>query len=145
MSAAFSFGSFGDITTILQLAWGLRNSLEEARDAAQQIPELIADIDGFTTVVMQVRVAVERRTEADDLRNAVMPSLQKCLVVLRSVRERIEKERRKFGRLGDPAWKAHWKKLAWSFLGGKEEVKKVGTQLEKEVATSQALLSASQW
>ncbi|EJD38024.1 hypothetical protein AURDEDRAFT_172904 [Auricularia subglabra TFB-10046 SS5] len=46
----FTFGSFGDLCTIMQLVWRVRAALNEATGASAEIRARIAEINSFSYV-----------------------------------------------------------------------------------------------
>lgn len=56
-AAAFTFGSFGDIVAVLQIAFEIRRTLVEA--ASQEIQALLGDIDSFLNVLQNARSRLE--------------------------------------------------------------------------------------
>jgi hypothetical protein len=54
MSAAFTFGSFGDIIALYQIAAELARALSSVRGSAAQYRELIKDLEGFTRILITV-------------------------------------------------------------------------------------------
>jgi hypothetical protein len=51
MSAAFTFGSIGDIIAICQIAWSLGKALSDSAEDYQNIKH---DLETFTQILMQV-------------------------------------------------------------------------------------------
>lgn len=54
MSAAFTFGSLGDIITISQLALQLARALDDARGSVGEYQALRKDLDTFAQILVQV-------------------------------------------------------------------------------------------
>jgi hypothetical protein len=58
MSAAFTFGSVGDIIGICQVVIQLSRALKSAMGASQEYQGLVDDLDLFAKTLMEVRTAV---------------------------------------------------------------------------------------
>ncbi|EJD47454.1 hypothetical protein AURDEDRAFT_183958 [Auricularia subglabra TFB-10046 SS5] len=56
---SFTFGSFGDIATLLQLAWNVRRTLHGAAEASEDIQDAIASVDSFTLALQSVKSTIE--------------------------------------------------------------------------------------
>lgn len=54
MSAAFTFGSLGDIIAICQIAWSLGKALTDSHGSAKDYQDLKQDLEVFAQVLMQV-------------------------------------------------------------------------------------------
>ncbi|KZV84393.1 hypothetical protein EXIGLDRAFT_700486 [Exidia glandulosa HHB12029] len=143
---AFTFGSFGDIVTILQLAWTIRQSLSETAGAVAQVQTLIADIDAFTCALQQIKSALDTRESVPaDLMNGIGHALESCFVLLRGVQERINSYNvRMTGAVGARALKRYWAVLGWEILGGRSKVEAMRTRLSEQVEVIQTLLAAAQ-
>ncbi len=55
MSAAFTFGSFGDIITLYQIAAELARALSSPRGSATKYRELIKELEDFAKILIMVR------------------------------------------------------------------------------------------
>ena len=55
----FTFGSFGDIITLIQLANAVRNSLSEARGSVADCEGLLIYLDGFSQSLEVVKTRLE--------------------------------------------------------------------------------------
>ena len=56
--ASFSFGSFGDIITVCQIAIEFRLALSSSRGSAKCYHDLKKELEGFVTVLRLVRHAL---------------------------------------------------------------------------------------
>jgi hypothetical protein len=55
MSAAFTFGSLGDIIAVTQLVYQLAKALDHSRGSAREYQELRKDVDLFGQILVEVR------------------------------------------------------------------------------------------
>jgi hypothetical protein len=69
MSAAFTFGSLGDIMAITELVYRLCQALNDSRGSAKQYLELRKDLDGFGQCLVQVITSYEICDSTAWLRN----------------------------------------------------------------------------
>ncbi|KZV84388.1 hypothetical protein EXIGLDRAFT_290523 [Exidia glandulosa HHB12029] len=143
---AFTFGSFGDIATILQLAWTIRRSLSDSAGAVAQVQTLIADIDAFTRALQQIKFALDTRPSVpEDLMNGIAHALESCFLLLRSVQTHIDSyNARMTGAVGARALKRYWAALGWEILGGKSKVEAMRARLSEQIEVIQTLLAAAQ-
>ncbi|KZV91147.1 hypothetical protein EXIGLDRAFT_750292 [Exidia glandulosa HHB12029] len=144
--AAFTFGSFGDIATILQLAWTIRRSLSDSARAVAQVQTLIADIDAFTHALQQIKSAMDNRAFVpEDLMNGIAHALESCFLLLRCVQDQITSyNARMSGAVGARALKRYWAVLGWEILGGRSKVEAMRARLSEQFEVIQTLLAAAQ-
>ncbi|KZV91144.1 hypothetical protein EXIGLDRAFT_103606 [Exidia glandulosa HHB12029] len=142
---AFTFGSFGDIATILQLAWTVRRTLGES---AGSLAPLIADIDVFTLALQQIKSVLETRTAApvpEDLMNGIAHALERCFVSLVRIKQRIASFNAQVaGVVGNSVVREYWVVLGWEILGGRREVEALKMRLSDQINVIQTLLAAAQ-
>ncbi|EJD40642.1 hypothetical protein AURDEDRAFT_170271 [Auricularia subglabra TFB-10046 SS5] len=143
---SFTIGSFGDITTILQLAWQLRAALNGARGASAEVAALVNDIDSFACGLEQVKVVLQHEGAhlQPDIVNGIRHALSTCHDILIAVQRKISSfESRMSKAKGHAVWKHYWAVAAWSILGGKEEVDAMRTRLSDQLGLIQFYLSLS--
>ncbi|KZV84392.1 hypothetical protein EXIGLDRAFT_290603 [Exidia glandulosa HHB12029] len=144
--AAFTFGSFGDIAAILQLAWTIRRALSEsAGGASTQVRTLIVDIDAFTRALQQIQSALDTSAVPADLMNGIAHALESCFVLLRGVQVQINSfNARMTGAVGARTVKRYWAALGWEIMGGRSKVEAMRARLSEQVEVIQTLLAAAQ-
>ncbi|KZV84400.1 hypothetical protein EXIGLDRAFT_727273 [Exidia glandulosa HHB12029] len=144
--AAFTFGSFGDIATILQLAWTIRKSLDESAGSVAQVRTVVADIDSFTQALQQIKAALSARASVPtELMNGVVHALEQCFKLLTQVKSRIDSfNSRVSGAVGAGVVRKYWAALGWEILGGKREVELLRGRLLEQITFIQTLLAAAQ-
>ncbi|EJD34102.1 hypothetical protein AURDEDRAFT_176839 [Auricularia subglabra TFB-10046 SS5] len=137
--------SFGDIITVLQLAWQIRAALSDAAGARAEIAALVVELDSFTQALQQVQSSLAQRSAALDpaVENGITHALAVCSGVLRRVIDRITAFRaRTTG--GAHGWRNYWKLAAWSVLGGREAIDRLRRRLFEQVQAIHTFLFLSQ-
>ncbi|EJD34670.1 hypothetical protein AURDEDRAFT_176305 [Auricularia subglabra TFB-10046 SS5] len=116
-----AFGSFGELVTVLQLAWQLRAALSDAAGARAEIHALVIDVDIFTRALQPIRASIEQRRIAlqPAVENGIAHAIATC------------SDTRASG--GGRCWKRYWAMAAWSVLGGREEVDRLRQRLSEQV------------
>lgn len=138
---AFTIGSFGDIATILQLAWAIHRSLSESSGTSEDIRAFIADIDVFTSVLQKIK----SQRLSPDLQSDVDAALQVCFDLLKIMQTRMERFKDKITRAkGVAVWREYLALCAWDIMGGKREVEALRTRLLLQITVIESLFSISQ-
>ncbi|EJD40690.1 hypothetical protein AURDEDRAFT_127553 [Auricularia subglabra TFB-10046 SS5] len=138
--AAFTFGSFGDVATILQLLWQLRAALDEASGASAEIRALREDVDAFRLALQQVQAALDRRQPPphQDVLNGIAHALSVAHNVLDSVLQKIRAfQSRMTSAVGIGAARKYWAVAAWSILGGQKDVDALRMRLSEQLSVIQ--------
>ncbi|EJD34669.1 hypothetical protein AURDEDRAFT_176304 [Auricularia subglabra TFB-10046 SS5] len=137
--------SFGDIITVLQLAWQIRAALSDAAGARAEIAALVVELDSFTQALQQVQSSLAQRSVALDpaVDNGITHALAVCSDVLRRVIDRITAFRARAAG-GALSWEHYWKMAAWSVLGGREAVDSLRRRLSEQVQAIHTFLFLSQ-
>ncbi|KZV95228.1 hypothetical protein EXIGLDRAFT_766359 [Exidia glandulosa HHB12029] len=146
MSVLFTFGSFGDIGSVLQIAWAVRGALSEAASASEDVQSLIADIDSFTMALQNVKAVVAQTSDIPgSVQNGLAHALGLCGNILECVRRKVEAVHNAVVRAhGTGVWRGYWAACAWSVLGGKAEVDTLRRRLVDQLVVLQTLLSVLQ-
>ncbi|EJD39715.1 hypothetical protein AURDEDRAFT_128084 [Auricularia subglabra TFB-10046 SS5] len=145
--AAVTFGSFGDIVAIIQLASQLRTALCDVSGAPAEVKLLGSDLSGFILVLDQARRALldENAHFEPETRVEVEAGLQRCEDTLRAIQSRVRSFASQFERRnGVKALRAYFAAVAWRFLGGRKEVEELRARLAEHVSFIQLCLSVSQ-
>ncbi|EJD40688.1 hypothetical protein AURDEDRAFT_186928, partial [Auricularia subglabra TFB-10046 SS5] len=146
---AFAFGSLGDITALLQLAWQLSRTLADLTGASGELCELVADIRTFARTLEELERAIaERRI---DLRPEVLVNVQLSIACGHAILKGIESKIAAFNRLmtgprgpGLLALRRYWAVASWEILGGRKEVDTLMGRLRDHLSNLQANISLSQ-
>lgn len=141
---SFSVGSFGDIVTILQLAWQLRAALNSASGASAEVAALVNDIDEFVRGLQQVNAVLQQDAARlqPDIVNGIKHALGTCHDVLLTVERKISTFKSRMSTTKGPSvWKHYWAVAAWSILGGKEDVDALRARLSEQLARIHFYLS----
>lgn len=145
--AVFSIGSFGDIVTMLQLAFSIRAALSDASGASADVRALVADIDSFVQALRQVQLTLDARRAAltPDLVNGILHALSTCHNLLQHVQAQITSFQDSLSRNQGPAWRKYWAMTAWSMLGGKQRVDDLKRRLAEQLTVIQTYLAVGHW
>lgn len=143
---AFSFGSFGDIAAILQLAYTIRRALSETAGASAEIADLIEHIDSFTRALHQIKAALAALDGVQSgLANGVAHALDICFRALHRVQTIIDAFHSKMSTaVGAAVWRRYWAICAWEILGGSREVDTLKRRMSEQLQIVQTLLAVSQ-
>ena len=135
MSVSFTFGAFGDIAVVLQLAWGLRKLLADASAFSKGLDDVIATIDSFTHALQSAKSALHNAKHVPpSVENGVRHALEVCTRLLSRIGKRIDSHRSPMVRRhGASIWKAYWAACSWTILGGKEELNQLKKLLNEQV------------
>lgn len=142
---AFAFGSFGDIVTILQLAWSLRKLLSDVGGASQEVQTIISDIDAFMKGMEAVKATLSQTSITPSIELQLDFVLQRCRHILDLTNKRVAEFNIKTSRaVGVRVMREYWKLCAWDIFGGKQEVNALLRRLSDSLLLIQTLLGASQ-
>lgn len=145
-SVAFGFGAFGDITTVLQLAWGIRRTLCEAKDLSDDIRLLVSDIDAFTRALQQIKPVLGAGDVPAAVANGVAHALAACHGILQCIEQHLGRHKtRILGAKGVDVWRQYLAASAWLMLGGRREVEALRKRLAEQIDVLLLLLNLSQW
>lgn len=146
MPVEFTFGSVGDIITLLQLSGSIVKLVIEIRGTSAEISVLVEDMDTFTHAVQQVqRVMLTPDRISQDVKNGLGLALKKCQEILLKIQTRITKYRSQIlGTKGPTIWRNTLAASSWTVFGGKSEVEELRKQLAEQVEMIRLLLSVSQ-
>ncbi|EJD45915.1 hypothetical protein AURDEDRAFT_164976 [Auricularia subglabra TFB-10046 SS5] len=145
--AAFAFGSFGDIVSVLHLLWQLRAALNDATGASAELTTLTSDIDEFSRAMLEVKGVLERRSAElqPGVVNGVAFALASCVQILQTAQRKIGAFRARIvGAVGAAAWRQYWSVAAWGILGGKTEVQNLRARLFEQLDVIRVYLAVSQ-
>ncbi|EJD40691.1 hypothetical protein AURDEDRAFT_170316 [Auricularia subglabra TFB-10046 SS5] len=147
---AFAFGSLGDITALLQLAWQLSKTLTDLAGTSGAIAELISDIRTFARTLEDVERAIaERRI---DLKPEALMTVQLSVacghLMLKSVESKIAAfDRAMTGPKGPGALalRKYWAVASWEIpVGGRKEVNTLQRRLRDHLSILQTNLALTQ-
>ncbi|EJD40692.1 hypothetical protein AURDEDRAFT_170317 [Auricularia subglabra TFB-10046 SS5] len=146
---AFAFGSLGDITALLQLAWQLSTTLANLTGSSGELSQLIGDVDSFSRALKEVKAAIERRRTdlPPDVSAGIKQALTMCYCILRGFERKIENFQIKMAGPKGPGLgvlRKYWAIVAWEILGGRTEVDSLRTRLRAHVSMIHTYLSLAQ-
>ncbi|KAB5576011.1 hypothetical protein GE09DRAFT_1265508 [Coniochaeta sp. 2T2.1] len=131
MSAAFSFGSLGDIITISKLVYQLARALDDSRGSVKAYRDLRQDLNIFGQILVQVIATYEMYDSSAWLRNIDVITksvVEECAVSIREALDRFATYESSL-RPGPPSncVKDTFKKIKW--LGEKRNVEELRDKL----------------
>ncbi|EJD41281.1 hypothetical protein AURDEDRAFT_127191 [Auricularia subglabra TFB-10046 SS5] len=143
---AFTIGSFGDFSTLLQMTFAIRRAVIEAKGGSDDIKSTIAAIDSFVLAIQGVREQLERADSIPvSVQNGIQHALGVCTQALQRVQGRIESYRRRYEKTnGSRGWRNYWALCLWTILGGKAEVAGLMQHLANQVSVLQTFVSLIQ-
>ncbi|THH12861.1 hypothetical protein EW146_g7299 [Bondarzewia mesenterica] len=144
--AVFSFGSFGDIVAVIQLARSISNALSESAGSSKEYQMLIAELDSFSGTIETVQDAMSSaRGLSTSVENAIRHALGLCHGILKDIESKIigYKESLNKGGTGR-AVRDLWRKIGWA-LFKKEELVEMRRRLHGQLEGMNTLLTLSNW
>ncbi|KAI0021602.1 hypothetical protein F4780DRAFT_271425 [Xylariomycetidae sp. FL0641] len=136
MSAAFSFGSVGDIITLCQLSIQLSKALSDARGSAKEYRELRRELDCFVDKLAHVIATFQQYENSpalEGLDKAAKRCVDECTILIQAELDRLVP--RYDDSLGDEQSASYArravKKIQWSIIE-KEDVARLRAKLSQE-------------
>lgn len=146
---AFTFGSFGDVLSLINLTVKIQKALSDSRGSSEDYQALLAELDSFSEFLNTVRDALQVRDGPkklpDSVRNAIRSVLQSSTSLLQRFYTDIERYRRNLRKGGSGSMmRDSWMKIGWA-LFKQDEVREIRRKLRDQVERINALLSVSHW
>lgn len=144
MSAAFTFGSLGDIFSLIQLTYNVVQIIRDAAGAPQEYQELVASLNA-TIDLLKIIQGVAFATSVDILTLPVQEALHQAIknydAIIRDLHDRLSKFHPSL-RAGGSGSKVLdlWRKVKWGSFQKKDLVKIRG-KMEEQSVNIRALLS----
>ncbi|ETS84733.1 hypothetical protein PFICI_02758 [Pestalotiopsis fici W106-1] len=141
MSASFTFGSFGDIITTVQLVWRLSQAISDSHGSAQEFRELVDELNLFHKTLDELLnfwQSRSRSAELDRLADSLKPAVDECREAIESF---FKRQFRQYASSFSPQKKSRksigdiFKRIRWSVLE-KEKV----TQLRNKLRRNKELI-----
>lgn len=141
-----TFGSTGDILSVVQLCWQLVAILREVNGASAEMLALLEDLDvcGRSLQAIYVVIGKRRAYMSNDVRNGIALCLQNCGQPLTAATAKVEDHRKRASRRDPVGWRAYWAAVSWSALGGKKEVDLLRQRLRDQISSINIFLQVSQ-
>ncbi|EJD54012.1 hypothetical protein AURDEDRAFT_157262 [Auricularia subglabra TFB-10046 SS5] len=139
----FTFGSFGDITSLIQLTLAIRQALCNAATASEDITAAVSGIDSLILALKAIENLLRRnRGLPESITTEVASALKTCAQTLNQVERRIAGKKKEFEKArGSRAWRRYWITCAYVVLGGKAEIDALRQKLANQVTILQVFLS----
>ncbi|EJD47229.1 hypothetical protein AURDEDRAFT_163837 [Auricularia subglabra TFB-10046 SS5] len=132
MSLAQSFGSFGDILSIVQLALAIAKAVKDTGGTSAGVRALTEDLVSFSRAVSQVREILEEHpTQLTlELREDIERPLSICHETLKTIHTRIATYRARSARNVFAKYRAI---IAWNMAGGYCKVQAMKQRLWEQI------------
>lgn len=143
----FTFGSFGDIITIIGVVKQAHKALSESAGSSEDYQNLLADLDSFSQLLQTVQ-SVCSSVGPDglprSLENGIGEALGRSKVVLNEIYANIAGYQESLKKGGSGSWiEDSWRKIWWC-LSKKEDIKEMRQRLSDCAQILDTLLSVSQ-
>lgn len=144
MSAAFTFGSLGDILSLIQLTYNVVQIIRDAAGAPQEYQELVASLNTTLEVLNLIR-GVAFAASVDILTLPVQRALDQAIknydAIIRDLNERLSKFQPSL-RAGGSKSKVRdfWRKVQWGSFQKKDLVE-IRRKMEEQSINSMGVLS----
>lgn len=147
--AGFTFGSFGDVISLISLVLQVRRALGDSAGASEDHQALIAELDSFSHLLHVVREALtihdNPRKLPNSVRNAMKQGLLSSAALLADFYKDVERYSGSLRQGGSGSViRDSWMKVEWA-LYKKEDVRQMRRRLADQVGRINALLSVSYW
>ncbi|TFY75605.1 hypothetical protein EWM64_g8406 [Hericium alpestre] len=145
---AFTFGSLGDIITLLQLADHVRKALYDTKRASAEYRDVISDLDSIVYIVTEVQRTLSLQGPdrlSQSVENALYHAIGICLHLIAQMNERIAARRaasRNGKSVGTMAIDT-WQRIGWT-LFKKEELLVLRRRLSGQIEAMNTLLTLAQ-
>ncbi|KZW00791.1 hypothetical protein EXIGLDRAFT_122451 [Exidia glandulosa HHB12029] len=142
---AFTFGSFGDIATLADLALKIGLALNDCAGTLTEFKALVVEIESFAASMLQIKESLSTRSSLScALTLKIGDALDVCFDLLKLVQKRVDEFNSKTSKaVGRMVLRKYWAVVGWEILGGRDEVDKLRDRLAQQVGIVNALLTAS--
>lgn len=149
--AAFTFGSFGDILALIDLAIQVHNALSSSAGASEDYRALVSELHSFSQLLQNVQTIHTLTRHSSDggpppasLQNAIHFALERSKTLLNAICAKIAGYQKSLRRGGSGnMMKDSWRKIGWT-LFKKDEILEMRRRLGDCTQSLTAHLSVSQ-
>ncbi|GAW07516.1 hypothetical protein LENED_009514 [Lentinula edodes] len=147
MSFALTFGSIGDIITVIELLNRVREALCDSTGSSAEYQALIVDLDVFSDILDAVKSSISSNTrlspQSESLLNAHRQAVQSSHDLLKDIHGKIRKYQSSLRAGGSGnAMRDSWRKIGWA-LFKKPELVQMRRKVMDQVEILNILLSIS--
>ncbi|KAH7867895.1 uncharacterized protein C8R40DRAFT_1063404 [Lentinula edodes] len=147
MSFALTFGSIGDIITVIELLNRVREALCDSTGSSAEYQALIVDLDVFSDILDAVKSSISSDTrlspQSESLLNAHRQAVQSSHDLLKDIHGKIWKYQSSLRAGGSGnAMRDSWRKIGWA-LFKKPELVQMRRKVMDQVEILNILLSIS--
>ncbi|TFY77900.1 hypothetical protein EWM64_g6112 [Hericium alpestre] len=143
---AFTFGSLGDIISLLQIANGVRKALCDTKGVSAEYRDLLAELDTlvYTITSAQRTLSVHDPNHlSQSVENGLYHAVQVCLRLLTQANERISVCRNAVAKDGGSKTSNLWGRVGWMLLR-KDELIALRLRLSEQIKAMDTLLTLAQ-
>ncbi|TFY76573.1 hypothetical protein EWM64_g7438 [Hericium alpestre] len=141
---AFTFGAFGDIFSLIQLARSVQKALSESAGASMEYQDLVMEVDSFIKIVNCVHRTMSFHGPnrlPPSVENALNASLAICSVLIGKIGNKIIDYRESLRKGGGTRMMLDsWRKIGWG-LFAKNEMIDLQRRLAEQVEVMNTLLT----
>ncbi|EIM82301.1 uncharacterized protein STEHIDRAFT_160850 [Stereum hirsutum FP-91666 SS1] len=143
---AFTFGSFGDILSIVQLGYKVRTLLSESKGATEEYQQLLSELDTSLRTLHLVHGALFAKDAASlppDVVKAIRQSVSNSWIIIFDIYSKIARFRDKLKKGGSGSMmRASWQKIGWG-LFKQDELVESRRRLSEQSSVIKTLLGLS--
>ncbi|TFY76066.1 hypothetical protein EWM64_g7947 [Hericium alpestre] len=145
MSVSFTFGAFGDIVSLIQLATSVSKALHESIGASMEYQELVMEVDSFVKTMNCVHHIMSFQGPdrlSPVVEDALNTSLAVCSVHIGKIANKVTGYRESLRKGGgtDQMVLDSWRKIGWG-LFAKNEVLDLRRRLAEQIEVMNTLLT----
>lgn len=148
---AFTFGSFGDIVSLIELTLRVRKALSDSTGSSEEYQALILELQGFSDLLSMTRAtlhslkATNRQIISESIHLQVLHHLDHAGRLLKGLHMRIERYQDRLREGGSRARMLEsWRKIGWALFKN-SELRAMKGHLEEVIGRINSLLSATHW
>lgn len=144
----FTFGSFGDVLSILKIAYDVRALLSESKGASEEYQQLLAELDLDTSLrtlhlVQGVFLAKDAASLPPDVQMAIEQSISNSRVIIFDLYAKIARFRDSLQKGGSGSMmRDSWRKIGWG-LFKQDELVESRRRLSEQTNIIRSLLGLS--
>lgn len=136
---SFTFGSFGDIVTVIQLLRDVVKVLGDSKGASLDYQKLVEELRGYEDVLVEVHDTLSDSRTPVRVARALRKEVDLCNAIITRINRDIIKYRESLRRGGSKRMMIDsWRKIGWTLFRGPEV-----DQVRQELASCAQRMTAS--
>lgn len=118
---SFTFGSFGDIVTVIQLLKKIVGILSDSKGASLDYQDLVEELRGYETVLSRVQYTVVDPKTPVIVARELLQEVDVCRALLHRIHKQILRYRESLRKGGSNNMMIDsWRKIGWTLVRGSE-------------------------